>query len=137
VNAPAAAPVLDLSDVDDSALPVALFGARSMVEVSGTVRVRFARPIDARIHLVIAGAGFTARSRRGGVATLVRERELADSVAPGMRLLMIGLNPSLHSADSGIGYFRAGNRFWPRRWPRASSPWTAIRCTPSSTTGWG
>ena len=64
-------------------------------------------------QLVIAGSGFELTSKRGSTSTLTRWRTLADSVRPGMRMLMIGLNPSLHSADSGIGYFRAGNRFWP------------------------
>ena len=30
-----------------------------------------------------------------------------------MRLLVCGLNPSLYSADAGVGYARPGNRFWP------------------------
>jgi TDG/mug DNA glycosylase family protein len=43
----------------------------------------------------------------------VRARTLADVVGPDMRLLMVGLNPSLFSADAGVGYARPGNRFWP------------------------
>jgi TDG/mug DNA glycosylase family protein len=30
-----------------------------------------------------------------------------------MRLLVCGVNPSIFSADAGIGYARPGNRFWP------------------------
>ena len=30
-----------------------------------------------------------------------------------MRLLCVGLNPSLYSADAGVGFARPGNRFWP------------------------
>ncbi|MBV9952046.1 MAG: methyltransferase domain-containing protein [Acidimicrobiia bacterium] len=45
--------------------------------------------------------------------TAVRARTLADTVAPGMRLLVCGLNPSIYSADAGVGYARPGNRFWP------------------------
>jgi TDG/mug DNA glycosylase family protein len=30
-----------------------------------------------------------------------------------MRLLVVGLNPSLYSADAGAGFARPGNRFWP------------------------
>ena len=30
-----------------------------------------------------------------------------------MRLLLCGLNPSLYSADVGMGFARPGNRFWP------------------------
>ena len=38
---------------------------------------------------------------------------LPDWIAPGLRLLVCGLNPSLLAADTGIPYARAGNRFWP------------------------
>jgi TDG/mug DNA glycosylase family protein len=43
----------------------------------------------------------------------VRARTLADTVGEGMRLLVCGVNPSLYSADAGVGYARSGNRFWP------------------------
>ncbi len=71
---------------------------------------------------VLAGAGFT-------IGTLTEERHddgptrltaqatrahtLADTVGPDMRVLMCGLNPSLHAADAGFGFSRPGNRFWP------------------------
>jgi TDG/mug DNA glycosylase family protein len=42
-----------------------------------------------------------------------RARSLPDLVGPGMRLLISGLNPSIFSADAGIGFARPGNRFWP------------------------
>src|SRR4029450_1126704 len=42
-----------------------------------------------------------------------RLRPLADTVGPGMRLLVCGLNPSIYSADAGVGFARPGNRFWP------------------------
>lgn len=41
-----------------------------------------------------------------------RARTLPDTVAAGMRLLVCGLNPSLHSADAGVPYAGPGNRFW-------------------------
>lgn len=40
-------------------------------------------------------------------------RALPDHVGPGMRLLLCGANPSLHSADAGVGYVSPSNRFWP------------------------
>jgi len=43
----------------------------------------------------------------------VRARTLPDTVSPGMRLLICGLNPSLYAADAGVGFARPGNRFWP------------------------
>ena len=30
-----------------------------------------------------------------------------------MRVLLVGLNPSVYSADAGHGFARPGNRFWP------------------------
>jgi TDG/mug DNA glycosylase family protein len=42
-----------------------------------------------------------------------RIRSIADTVGAGMRLLVCGLNPSLHAADAGIGFVTPGNRFWP------------------------
>ena len=70
-----------------------------------------------RLRDVVFGAGFAvdelvveARSIR---VSARRERTLADTVGPGMRLLVCGLNPSLYAADFGVGYARPGNRFWP------------------------
>jgi TDG/mug DNA glycosylase family protein len=69
---------------------------------------------------VIVGAGFDIERLRVGEADwpgiridAVRARSLPDTVGPGMRLLVCGLNPSLYSADAGVGYARPGNRFWP------------------------
>ena len=60
---------------------------------------------------VIEGAGLELEPDHPGWAA--RLETLADTVAPGMRLLAVGLNPSLHSARAGVGYARGGNRFWP------------------------
>lgn len=73
---------------------------------------------------VVSGAGFEVRGlelvaarHQGGnpriEVTAVAARALPDHVGAGMRLLCCGLNPSLHAADSGIGYVTASNRFWP------------------------
>lgn len=51
------------------------------------------------------GAGFTVRG--------TRIRSLPDTVGAGLRLLVCGLNPSLHAADAGVGFVTPGNRFWP------------------------
>ncbi len=71
---------------------------------------------------VLVGAGFTVDEidtagpgpryvRLSAQAT--RARTLPDTVGPGMRLLVCGLNPSLYAADAGVGFARPGNRFWP------------------------
>ncbi len=74
---------------------------------------------------VLVGAGLTVTSidepgrdnHRDEVPYLLvrlrRERSLADTVGPGMRLLLVGLNPSLHAADSGVGFSGPSNRGWP------------------------
>lgn len=42
-----------------------------------------------------------------------RARTLADTIGPDLRLLVCGLNPSLHAADAGVGFAGPSNRFWP------------------------
>ncbi|MCU1353406.1 MAG: mug [Acidimicrobiales bacterium] len=71
---------------------------------------------------LLEGAGFAVQrvdrvAGEDGFAALIlsatRLRSLPDHVAPGMRLLCCGLNPSLRAADAGVGYVTPGNRFWP------------------------
>lgn len=72
---------------------------------------------------LLTGAGFTVDAvdagepREGTVrrvaARATRARTLPDTVGPGMRLLVCGLNPSLYAADAGTGFARPGNRYWP------------------------
>jgi len=40
-------------------------------------------------------------------------RSIPDLVAPGLRVLFAGINPSLYSAATGHHFARPGNRFWP------------------------
>ncbi len=125
-----------------SAVPVALADLHRSLEAGATVDLRMIigddvhDPIpgdlavgrevstwpDDLLLAVVAGAGFDVTARRpsgpgrhpGAVRLrLRRARTLADSVGPGMRLLLVGLNPSLYAADVGVGFARPGNRFWP------------------------
>ncbi|GIT47551.1 MAG: hypothetical protein Ct9H300mP13_3470 [Gammaproteobacteria bacterium] len=64
------------------------------------------------------GAGFTPNApptwQSGNPRmNLTRNRSLSDTVAPAMRIPVVGLNPRPYSADHSIGYARPGNRFWP------------------------
>jgi TDG/mug DNA glycosylase family protein len=48
-----------------------------------------------------------------------------------MRVLICGLNPSVYSAERGIGFARPGNRFWPAALAaglvgRDRDPWDAL-----------
>lgn len=78
---------------------------------------RFARWKLSALVDVVTGAGFEIETGRADetwiTVTARRARLLADTVAAGMRLLICGLNPSVYTADAGIGYARPGNRFWP------------------------
>jgi TDG/mug DNA glycosylase family protein len=40
-------------------------------------------------------------------------RTIKDVIAPGLRVLFCGINPSLYSAATGWHFARPGNRFWP------------------------
>jgi TDG/mug DNA glycosylase family protein len=71
-----------------------------------------------RLADLVTGAGWALldgpmADARGTRLLVERHHTLADSVGPGMRLLVCGINPSPYSADVGVGYGRPGNRFWP------------------------
>ena len=76
---------------------------------------------ESLLRAVLEGAGMHVEMvRRSGAGEVDRFtvrahrlRTLADTVGPGMRLLLVGLNPSLVAADAGVGFHRAGNRAWP------------------------
>ena len=78
---------------------------------------RFSRWPVPWLRDVLVGAGFDIEGieRRKKVLLVAARRlhTLADTVAPGMRLLVCGLNPSTYAADVGVGFARSGNRFWP------------------------
>ena len=40
-------------------------------------------------------------------------RTIRDVIGPGLRVLFVGINPSLYSAAIGHHFGRPGNRFWP------------------------
>jgi TDG/mug DNA glycosylase family protein len=65
---------------------------------------------------VVTGAGFdVGRVDDTGESLFLgatRARSLPDTVGPGMRLLLCGLNPSEVAADAGFGFAGATNRFW-------------------------
>jgi TDG/mug DNA glycosylase family protein len=71
-----------------------------------------------RLRDVVEGAGlavdgFVDDGEEWIDVEATRARMLPDTVGPTMRVLIVGLNPSLLSADTGIGFARPGNRFWP------------------------
>ena len=121
---PAALPRIHLGNGRSARdLPLALADQHRALPIGRTVRAvlnpRPTRDWDSRLALDLAiGAGFASIGPvlyRKEVAYLTLERlhSLSDTVGSGMKLLVVGLNPSPYSADTGIGYARPGNRFWP------------------------
>jgi len=104
-------------------LPLALHLGHRQLPVGAEVEVAVWTPSAGRpgavpVEALLEGAGFAlvgdiVDDATGWHARVVRRRTLADSVGPGMRLLVCGVNPSPYSADAGVGYARPGNRFWP------------------------
>jgi TDG/mug DNA glycosylase family protein len=89
------------------------------------------------LHDVVEGAGFVVDELIDDGEEWIdieatRGRLLADTVGPDMRVLMVGLNPGLMSADVGVSFARPGNRFWPAALAsglvsRALDPFHALR----------
>ncbi|MEO7556768.1 MAG: uracil-DNA glycosylase family protein [Acidimicrobiales bacterium] len=76
---------------------------------------------EERLRTVVERAGFAiealiaepgSRGRPALTVTAVRGRALPDYVRAGLRVLCVGLNPSLHAADAGVAYVSGSNRFW-------------------------
>ena len=42
-----------------------------------------------------------------------RNKPIQDVIAPGLKVLFVGINPGLYSAATGHHFARPGNRFWP------------------------
>jgi TDG/mug DNA glycosylase family protein len=109
---------------------VALGGVAHLTMLGGDIEGRleddqypgrlFAHWAPDALHDVFVGAGFDVLElvRQAGDgddwlhALVRRARTLPDIVGPDMRLLLCGLNPSVYSADVGVGFARPGNRFW-------------------------
>jgi len=45
--------------------------------------------------------------------TVAYNRSIEDVIAPGLRVLFVGINPGLYSGWTGCHFARPGNRFWP------------------------
>lgn len=95
----------------------------------------FWRWSDGALVDLFTGAGFDDIRLSGEQPRFVdalRARTLPDTVGPRMRLLVCGLNPSLHAADAGVGFVTPSNRFWRAAIEagvvsRALDPWDALR----------
>jgi TDG/mug DNA glycosylase family protein len=90
----------------------------------------------AALQEILTGAGFDttecAVRERWIDLRATRARTLPDFVGPDMAMLVCGLNPSLRSADAGLGYAGPSNRFWVAAIDaglvtRPRDPWHALR----------
>ena len=117
-------------------LPLALAEVHRDLPLGASMTCSFTTaPDDETLDDLFTGAGFTDVRLEGDgsrVVRAVRARTLPDTVGPGMRLLVCGLNPSLHAADAGVGFFTPGNRFWPAALAAGLAsvdrdPWDALR----------
>jgi double-stranded uracil-DNA glycosylase len=108
----AGAEVLTLDEV----LPEALRTLHVATAVGGVVSLAVAGTDRQRLDDVVTGAGFglvdARRHGDGWRLRLERLRTLPDTVAADMRLLVVGLNPSVVAADAGYGFAGPSNRFW-------------------------
>lgn len=50
------------------------------------------------------------------------DRSIADVIAPGLRVLFVGINPGLYSGWAGHHFARPGNRFWPTLYAAGFTP---------------
>lgn len=106
--------MLDLRAHRADALPAALADLYDRTVVGDRTTLQFARALDPRVlDDVVDGGGFRRVGGPRAHTVVERVRSLPDRVAPGMRVLLCGLNPSCYSADLGIDFARPGNRFWP------------------------
>jgi TDG/mug DNA glycosylase family protein len=90
-----------------------------------------------RLRDVVEGAGFEVEGLVDDGEEWIdieatRARMLADTVGADMRVVMVGLNPGLMSAEVGVSFARPGNRFWPAALSsglvtRALDPFHALR----------
>jgi TDG/mug DNA glycosylase family protein len=48
---------------------------------------------------------------------------ISDLIAPGLRVLFVGINPGLYSGAVGHHFARPGNRFWPTLHAAGFTPW--------------
>lgn len=139
-------------------LPLALAELHRAMALGGAAHLRVTGPADeagpggdgddvfagrhfasysvAHARELVEGAGFEVRaaSTSGPWVDVeaTRARLLPDTVGPAMRVLLVGLNPSFHTADAGYGYAGPGNRFWPAALAsgllsRARDPFHALR----------
>ena len=105
----------DLRHTRTRSTPMALAALHRTFGPRARRRIRFSPRLSPQRRLDLAeGSGLrVVAGLERSVTTVERQWSLPDTVGPGMRLLISGLNPSPAAAEAGIGFARPGNRFWP------------------------
>lgn len=96
------------SVVDSAGLPMWFARLHRSLPADSVVELSVQGKLPISFEHLLEGAGFV-----GSGPEFTRERTLPDFVGPSMKVLICGLNPSLHAADAGVGFVTNGNRFWP------------------------
>ncbi len=108
---------LELARLTPEATPATLAAWQRAHDVDDEIAVhgRWFGPIPFETVALGAGTEVVASTSGLGLAewTLRRAPTLADLVAPRLRVLIVGLNPSVVAAESGVPFGGATNRFWP------------------------
>lgn len=108
---------LDLARLTPEATPAALAAWHRDHEPGAEIVVQGSWYGPVPFETVAEGAGTAVMSGTSGLGrgqwTVRREPTLPDLVAPLLRVLVVGLNPSVYSAERGVAFARPGNRFWP------------------------
>jgi double-stranded uracil-DNA glycosylase len=90
-------------------LPLWLARLHRSLPVGAAVSIQLDGEVPVPREQLLEGAGFAL----SGSGSTRRDLTLPDTVGGGMRLLVVGLNPSPYAAEVGVGFARPGNRFWP------------------------
>ena len=127
--------VLDLARLTAEAVPASLAQWHREHAVGDGIVVRGQWHGPLPFETIAAGAGCSVVDSVSGLGrsqwTLRRERSLPDLIGPRLRVVVVGLNPSLVAADAGVGFVGATNRFWPAAVeaglvPVDRDPWAAF-----------
>jgi TDG/mug DNA glycosylase family protein len=122
--------------IADTALPMALADLHRSIAVGGAVHIQVTSdrlqeneddrfpgrhftwwPPD-RLRDVVEGAGFEIDEFADDGEEWIdieatRAFMLPNTVGPSMRVLIVGLNPGIQTAEMGVGFHHPANRFWP------------------------
>ena len=104
---------LDLARLTAEATPAALAAWHRDHGVGQEIAVHGSWLGPVSFESVALGAGMSVVDATSGLGrgqwTLRREATLPDLVAPLLRVLIVGLNPSVYSAERGVAFARPGN----------------------------